>query len=606
MSTKTYSIYVIWNTINNKYYIGITKQAIRTRVLAHYNSLTNEELYNDMHKLGKDNFKYKALEKNIETQEEARDLEQKYILQYKQNYQVYNLDLSGYKHHFICIETNEEFTTIQEACNKYAINNKDLYHALYSKNNNDFSTKSNNKILFLQNKEIVFHSQHEGAKLHSQGEEVKLHSQSEAISLHWKSLIQKTKNSVYQVYLISQLINNKWIPIYIGQTCKKLQTRLQQHKQGPSAIYDILNTYPKDNFKIEALHTQLSKEEANILERQETINYSSKYKLYNKHIETLHITKPNREGKTYINLKKLNDLSLLVNNNQILKNNYYSIYLLEYKGKKIALIVTNYSIQFINEAIAQDDNCIEIIKFLNKIDIRYGTFNIIKDNLPTYEEAIQWKQQYMQDYNMQKLIVDDTLFYQASNQRIKKGRPIIDQAKSDSLKRAWQRPETREKHLKATGFKKAVKCLDTGEIFESLAAACRKYDLVKDSLFRNITGNAKHVLSHNLNKKLHFEYVDSNNTNKNMIQQNTYSVFIILCKNIPCGIAISSSNHTEILNRYKNRFVALKSFIQQEGYENFSLQLVQNNIANQQDAKLIKQQTHDKLVSQGYKILTKR
>ena len=572
MSTKTYSIYAILNTIDDKYYIGITKQVIRTRVLAHYNSFTNEELYNDMHTLGKDNFKYKTLEKNIETQEEARNLEQKYILQYKQNYQVYNLDLSGCKHHFICIETNEEFTTIQEACNKYVINNKDLYHALYSKNNNDFNTKS---------KEIV---------------------------LHWKSLKNKNKNSTYQIYLISQLINNEWIPIYIGQTCKSLSARLSEHYNAKrkSAIYNILNTYSKDNFKIEALHTQLSKEEADILERQETINYNSKYKLYNKHIGTLHITKPNREGKTYIDLKKLNDLSLLVDDSQILKNNYYSIYLLEYKGKKIALIVTNYSIQFINEAIAQDDNCIEIIKFLNKIDIRYGTFNIINDNIPTYEEAMQWKQQYMQDYNMQKLIVDDTLFYQASNQRIKKGRPIIDQAKSDSLKRAWQRPETREKHLKATGFKKAVKCLDTGKVFESLAAACRKYDLVKDSLFRNITGNAKHVLSHNLNKKLHFEYVDSNNTNKNMIQQNTYSVFIILCKNIPCGIAISSSNHTEILNRYKNQFVALKSFIQQEGYENFSLQLVKNNIETKEKAKLIKQQTHDELINQGYQILTRR
>lgn len=96
-------VYKITNTINNKCYIGITRN-IKKRWYSHKlrgrNRNDNHPLYNAMSKYGIDNFKFEILEENIETIDEIVTKERYYIKYYHSHVSEngYNITYGGERH----------------------------------------------------------------------------------------------------------------------------------------------------------------------------------------------------------------------------------------------------------------------------------------------------------------------------------------------------------------------------------------------------------------------------------------------------------------------------------------------------------------------------
>ena len=82
----TYKVYVIINIINNKQYIGQTKDIDR-RITEHFNrkSASSKFLFEDINTFGKENFRYKILYV-VDTKKKARQLEQQEISLRNTNY----------------------------------------------------------------------------------------------------------------------------------------------------------------------------------------------------------------------------------------------------------------------------------------------------------------------------------------------------------------------------------------------------------------------------------------------------------------------------------------------------------------------------------------
>ena len=83
---------------------------------------------------------------------------------------------------------------------------------------------------------------------------------------------------MYSIYLITNKVNNF---VYVGQTCKSINTRFNEHKNRakfePSRpLYRAFSEFGIENFKIELLEENLTKDEANLKE----IFYISEYNAY--------------------------------------------------------------------------------------------------------------------------------------------------------------------------------------------------------------------------------------------------------------------------------------------------------------------------------------
>lgn len=99
-----YTIYKITNIVNNKVYIGQTRQKIEKRIAYHFNYLkrnshTNSYLQRSYNKYGMDAFKWEVLESEIVSMEKAVEREQYYIDEERSLYESngYNLKNAGSK-----------------------------------------------------------------------------------------------------------------------------------------------------------------------------------------------------------------------------------------------------------------------------------------------------------------------------------------------------------------------------------------------------------------------------------------------------------------------------------------------------------------------------
>lgn len=123
-----YSIYMHKNKINNKIYIGQTKQKLEHRWGHDGNGYKSQMFFFAIQKYGWENFEHIVLYENL-TKEQANLLEDKLIKKYKTQNPKYGYNIkdggnassspSG-KEHFnskqvICLETMQQFNTISEA-----------------------------------------------------------------------------------------------------------------------------------------------------------------------------------------------------------------------------------------------------------------------------------------------------------------------------------------------------------------------------------------------------------------------------------------------------------------------------------------------------------
>lgn len=118
---ETYKVYAHINKINNKAYIGITKQPLTNRWgLNGQGYKAQPKFYNAITKYGWNNFTHIILEDNILDEELARELETYYISEYDSIQNGYNIlpeGIASYPHFkpVYCITTNIKYDSIKEA-----------------------------------------------------------------------------------------------------------------------------------------------------------------------------------------------------------------------------------------------------------------------------------------------------------------------------------------------------------------------------------------------------------------------------------------------------------------------------------------------------------
>lgn len=96
---RNYKVYIHINKINNKKYVGITKQSVKKRWQSghgYYNKNKTNYFWNAINKYGWNNFEHIILEENL-TRKEANKMERYYIAFYNSNdpNHGYNLTLGG-------------------------------------------------------------------------------------------------------------------------------------------------------------------------------------------------------------------------------------------------------------------------------------------------------------------------------------------------------------------------------------------------------------------------------------------------------------------------------------------------------------------------------
>ena len=118
---ENYKVYAHINKENGKAYIGISKQNLKTRWGKNGKGYSQQpKFYNAIQKYGWDNFIHCVLIENIETQEEALDLETYYIEKYNSIDNGYNILHNGIKSYprtkpVYCITTKTKYDSIREA-----------------------------------------------------------------------------------------------------------------------------------------------------------------------------------------------------------------------------------------------------------------------------------------------------------------------------------------------------------------------------------------------------------------------------------------------------------------------------------------------------------
>ena len=116
-----YKVYAHINQINNKAYIGITKQPVKHRWgLEGQGYKAQPKFYNAITKYGWDNFTHIIIEDNILDEDVARELETYYIAEYNSIQNGYNILPDGIASYprakpVYCVTTGIKYESIKEA-----------------------------------------------------------------------------------------------------------------------------------------------------------------------------------------------------------------------------------------------------------------------------------------------------------------------------------------------------------------------------------------------------------------------------------------------------------------------------------------------------------
>lgn len=128
------TIYLIWNDVNNKTYIGQTTQTLNERMVQHKRAKEGY-LHEAMREIGFEHFHIKAIEENIPSHL-LNDKEREYIEKYNSIKEGYNV-LKGGKGEFVdqklANEIKERYTkgkSITQMAKEYNVNAVTLYRGL--------------------------------------------------------------------------------------------------------------------------------------------------------------------------------------------------------------------------------------------------------------------------------------------------------------------------------------------------------------------------------------------------------------------------------------------------------------------------------------------
>lgn len=599
--TKKYTVYHIINKINNTpCYVGQTCDNLKARLIQHYTN-SEEPLYQFIKKYQKENFIIEPINDQTVnlTKKQANDLEKKYIRDYAQQYSLLNKNLykgiqvskeilidnrstidniDKYPNAIICLNTNTVFPSLSDAMRKTNLKYNSLHHAVNLGLPAGFDEDN--------------------------------------MPLYWqyynKSTIIQTIEKKYCVYIISQLINDDWIPIYVGCTSTSLTQRLNAHYNDKSCtLYPILNSLPKNCIQIkvaspEEQYTNFNTfEEASNAEEQLTITLSKQYKLYNKYCgrhvvnneynipEVTKLTNTLDENIAYICIEtkqyfaSIHDIAttfdinykdikqntnIIINNYHFKKlnvNNYY-ILLIKYNDN-------NYIIDckgIFNQTNLNTNDYTFKIQY-SKIEFNNLKVYVLEQNINSLQEALALKEQYINhlinlDKNIQNIV------FTAGN---------------------------KERTTYFSLSKMPIICVETNKTFDCALTACRFYNIAVTNMKRLLNGVHLSVFSKELNCNLSFKFLDSNIS----IQNNGICLYYILHNdngiNKPVGVIVTNRTSSEVLPSLKSAPSSqLGKEIVKNNYDTHLLSLVQNNILDLKSAKIIKLQHINLLCALGYQL----
>lgn len=598
--TKKYTVYHIINKINNMpCYVGQTCDNLKARLIQHYTN-SEEPLYKFIKKYGKENFIIAPInDQTINlTKKQANDFEKKYIRDYTQQYSLLNKNLykgiqiskdilidnrlnidniNKYPNAIICLNTNTVFLSLSDAARKTNLKYNNLHHAVNLGLPAGFD--DNNMPLYWQ--------------------------------YYNKDTIIRTIEKKYCVYIISQLIDDNWIPIYVGCTSTSLERRLNAHYNDKHCtLYPIINALPKNCIKIEIAspkeqYTDFNTfEEASNAEEQLTITLSKQYKLYNKYCGR-HVTSDE------YNSCEIRSTSMIDKNIAYIcvetKQYFASIYdiatefNINYKDIKQnnMIIINNYHFKKLNT----DNYYILLIKYNDNnyiIDCK-GIFDRTNLNTNDYTFKLQYStmafddvKAYMLEQNINSLQATLQLKEQYINYLIN-----FDKNIQNIVFTAGDKERTAYFSLS----KMPIICNETNKTFDCALTACRFYNIAVTNMKRLLNGVHSSAFSKELNCNLSFKFLDPNIS----IQNNGIYLYYILYNdngiNKPIGVIVTNRTSNEVLPSLKSAPSSqLGKEIVKNNYEKHSLSLVQNNIVDLKSAKIIKSQHINLLLALGYNL----
>lgn len=611
--SNNYTVYGIFHKSQNNYcYVGKTREKLNIRFIKHCNE-KSKALSKLIVQYGRNDFNIQPINDNTInlSEDDAADLEKKYIREYNKIYpllnkQLYNdppiykgiipkllnltnEEISKLDTALKCINTGEIFPSPQYAAYKYNIDAQILMSYTKQKPNISIGYDENN------------------------------------MPLHWILINYKyniNQNITYRIYIIYQLINNQWIPIYAGMTSQTLRSRFNSHcRNYERALYNIIKKYGKDKFKIELAGDAniydniIDKNIALQLEEELIKNLQIKYKLYNKYIgqhpqdyhKKLHqqnMIKANERQHNenyYINsaracicvetnkvYKFMQDIAreFNISKNEVFKithniiydinnlhfhsidlineqNNTYNIYAILYNNDILYIYYTNYN--NIHKASNDNDN-----EYINYLYSQYNNQLIYKPlylNIDTEEQAINLRNYY---YSIITIL---------NNIRQNKKVNYIEYTPL-YVKINYNMHTLSQKIINNT----SIICINDNKVYNNFKDACTYYNIPKLNMIRHLQGNEDDTFSYKLNTKLQFRF-------NNLIlkeDNNIYHLYYLLYKNVPVMVLYSRKlTDTICTGLFSNNAIAIQK-MQEYDKENFSLQLVIKNIKSLNEAKVIK------------------
>lgn len=292
--------------------------------------------------------------------------------------------------------------------------------------------------------------------------------------------------------------------------------------------------------------------------------------------------------------------------------NTYKIYIIYNNNNVIYDIIKVTSNQFINQDnIIQWQNLINSIFRFNLTDIN---IKLAYEDILSLEESEQiiklLKDTYHNNYvintnnkltDINQLILEVNNILNLINTKLETNeihnennkKKINIKMKNAALK-TWQDPEIRKKRLQKLLDKnqQSVKCITTGEVFDSIIAAANYYNVHRVTVLRACTGKTNGFKDKN-GKLLQWQYVNTEKQVKqqSFIKNDIYSLYYLYYQKVPKLVIISKLPMNQILPYQKsNKTTPAYKYIQELGYENFSIKCIINNIATRTEAKRLKKQ----------------
>lgn len=571
-------------------------------------------------------YKFNNYDQNIENEYQIYIIEQKII----------NNNIKEKISSIRCIETNEIFTDIKEAANKYNIPLPNLYQAV--KYGYSAGKIKNNIELNIQQNEIKQCWQREEVKLHSQSEAIKLHSQNEEVKLHWMNIKQPlyelaTDNNDQEIWIPIYVIIDNAISTYFNHNYINANKILEKLKNDSNcAIYNILNQLPIEDFRI----ANMKRYKAILSLQQEDNN-----NLYNYCIN---------------NIKDNHILNLIYDKIQDRISMYYNLYNRQLSSQNLINNKTTNNIDCImwkliknNQYLNTEELCKSIddnIIFLNYVSVAHYydiSINTIKNIINMNNVIISQKRKNIQLINIKEL-KDDTIIYANAYQIIKiqvntkisyaisnmpyncfialihqKNRPGVsklinetDNYKCEIIKsHIYFKEEAEQIKNHLMGYKKkkfkcqfAVKCINTGEVFKSIYEANQKYGYKgEENILRVCKKQRLHTIDHKTGEKLKWEFVDNNiPTYKSVIYEKTYTVFslyyldqlIVISKSsLFKNSQLTKKDRNYILNKLKTNNIHFRNLLSQINKDELVFKIHKENLSfyeAQEEIKKIKLQ----------------